>query len=245
MNEIIRNLYEAGWGKVFYDVFFALGFVSVLVGLLWYGKKLKFPLWKIALTVCTVYPLVVLWMFIMFWMESGFTTWGGNNIVRIFVYVPLIGLPITKLLKLDVKKTLALLSFAPLLVHGVSHFGCIFFGCCNGYPCSFGVYNPFYQDIRFPIQPIEALTAVAIVVFLFWRAKKKNFEPDGYEYPLMLVLFGSTRFLFEFLRDNEKMFWGISNLAIHALFMFVVGVIWIVIKKIKSNKVPTPETVPQ
>jgi prolipoprotein diacylglyceryltransferase len=61
----------------------------------------------------------------------------------------------------------------------------------------------------------------------------------------MLVLFGSTRFLFEFLRDNEKMFWGISNLAIHALFMFVVGVIWIVIQKTKPNKAPTPETLPQ
>ena len=229
MNDLIRLIFSSGLSKAFYDTFFVLGFLSVLVGLLWYGKKLKFPPWKIALTVCTVYPLVVLWMFIMFWMESGFTTWGGNNIVRIFVYVPLIGLPVAKLLKLDTKKTLALLSFAPLLVHGMSHFGCIFAGCCQGYPSSFGIYNPIFQDIRFPIQPIEAVTAVAIVVFLLWRAKKKHYEPDGYEYPLMLVLFGSTRFMFEFLRDNEKIFWGISNLAIHALFMFVVGLIWIFI----------------
>ena len=42
----------------------------------------------------------------------------------------------------------------------------------------------------------------------------------------MLILFGSTRFLLEFLRDNEKLFWGISNLAIHAFIMFVVGVVW-------------------
>jgi prolipoprotein diacylglyceryltransferase len=168
-------------------------------------------------------------MFIMFWMESGFSTWGGNNIVRIFVYVPLIGMPVAKLLKIETKKTLSFLSFAPLLVHGVSHFGCIFFGCCSGYPCSFGIYNAFYQDYRFPIQPIEALAAVAIVIYLFYRAKKKNYIPDGKEYPLMLVLFGSSRFLFEFLRNNEKMFWGISNLAIHALFMFVVGVIWLII----------------
>lgn len=238
MNEFIRIVYEKGLDKVFYDLFFALGFVSVMVGLLWFGKKLKFPLWKIAVTVCTVYPLVVLWMFFMFWMETGFTTWGGNNIVRIFVYVPLIGLPVAKILKLDTKKTLSLLSFAPLMVHGVSHFGCIFFGCCQGYPCSFGIYNPFYGDIRFPIQPIEALTAVVIVFFLMWRARKKNYEPDGYEYPLMLVLFGSTRFLFEFLRDNEKMFWGISNLAIHAFFMLIVGIVWIAILKKKENPKP-------
>lgn len=238
MNELIRVIYEMGWGKLFYDIFFALGFVSVLCGLIWFGRKLKLPLWKIVVTVLIVYPIVVLWMFVMFWMESGFGTWGGNNIVRIFVYVPLVGLPVASMLKIDVKKMLSLLSFGPLLVHGISHFGCIFFGCCSGYPCSWGVYNPFYEDYRFPIQPIEALAAVAIVVYLFLRAKKRKYVPDGYEYPLMLVLFGSSRFLFEFLRNSEKLFWGISNLAIHALFMFVVGVIWICIRmhKYKPSK---------
>jgi len=235
MNEMIRVIYEMGLGKTFYNIFFALGFVSVLIGLIWFGKKLGFSLKRVAALVFIVYPLVVLWMFIMFWMESGFTTWGGNNIVRIFVYVPLIGLPVAKWLKMEQKRALSLLSFAPLLVHGVSHFGCIFFGCCQGYSCSWGVYNPFYQDIRFPIQPIEALTAVAIVIYLFYRAKKRNYVPDGLEYPAMLVLFGSTRFLYEFLRDNEKMFWGISNLAIHALFMFIVGTVWIILKKRKKN----------
>ena len=238
MNELIYTIHEAGLGKVFYDIFFFLGFVTVLVGLIWFGKKLEFPMWKVAVTVLIVYPLVVLWMFIMYWMESGFTNWGGNNIVRIFVYVPVIGLPVAHMLKLDGKKTLSLLACAPLLVHGMSHFGCIFFGCCSGYPWEYGIYNPFYQDYRFPIQSIEALGAVAIVVYLCFRAKKRNYVPDGMEYPLMLVLFGSSRFLFEFFRSGEKMIWGISNLAFHALFMFVVGVIWIWwIKKEKKKEV--------
>ena len=236
MNDLIRLVYNSGASDTFYNIFFAWGFVSVMLGLIWFGRKMNFPLWKIIATVCIVYPIVVLWMFVMFWMESGFTVWGGNNIVRIFVYVPLVGLPVAKLLKLDAKKMLSLLSFGPLLVHGISHFGCVFAGCCQGYPCSFGIYNPIFNDIRFPNQPLEALTAVAIVVFLIWRAKKKNYEPDGFEYPLMLVLFGSTRFVFEFLRDNQKLFWGISNLAIHALFMFIVGAIWIVILYNKHNE---------
>lgn len=224
-----------GLGKTFYDIFFALGFVSVMTGLLVFGRKLDFPIKKIVATVLIVYPIVVLWMFVMFWMESGFKAWGGNNIVRIFVYVPLVGIPTAKLLKMDKKKMLSLLSFGPLLVHGISHFGCIFFGCCSGYPCSFGIYNPFYKDIRFPIQPIEAITAVAIVAYLFYRAKKRSFVPDGLEYPIMLVLFGSTRFIFEFFRYGEKLIFGCSNLAFHALFMFVVGVIWIAAVKRKKT----------
>lgn len=236
MNEIIRSITEIGLGKTFYDVFFALGFISVLCGLIWFGKKLELPFKKTVITVLIVYPIVVLWMFVMFWMESGFTTWGGNNIVRIFVYVPLVGLPVARLLKVESKKMLSLLSFGPLLVHGISHMGCIFFGCCAGYPCSYGIYNPFYQDIRFPIQPIEAFGAVAIVFYLFYRAKKRNYFPDGLEYPIMLVLFGSSRFLFEFLRDNEKMLFGCSNLAFHALFMFIVGAIWIIAAKKKQKR---------
>jgi hypothetical protein len=218
-----------------YDVFFALGFVSVLSGLLWYGKKLELSLGKIAVTVLIVYPLVVAWMFVMFWIESGFRHFGGNNIVRIFIYVPLIGLPVARWLKIDKMRMLSLLSFGPLLVHGVSHLGCVFFGCCAGYPCSFGVYNPVYQDIRFPIQPIEAMGAIAIVGYLFYRAKKRNYVPDGREYPLMLVLYGSSRFCFEFLRDNDKLLLGCSNLAFHALFMFVVGVVWLAVLKRKKK----------
>ena len=236
MNEFIYTIGEMGLGKTFYNIFFALGFISVLIGLVWFGKKLEFPLKKVVLTVLIVYPAVVLWMFVMFWMESGFTTWGGNNIVRIFVYVPLFGLPVTHMLKLDRKKTLSLLSFAPLLVHGVSHLGCIFFGCCSGYPWPYGIYNPFYKDYRFPIQPIEALGAIAIVVYLFYRAKKRNYTPDGLEYPIMLALYGSSRFVFEFFRSGDKLLWGCSNLSFHALFMFMVGLVWIILAKRKQKK---------
>lgn len=237
MNELIYTIAEMGLGKTFYDIFFALGFVSVMTGLLWFGRKLGFPVWKIAATVLIVYPLVVLWMFVMFWIESGFRVWGGNNIVRIFVYVPLFGMPVAKLLKVEKNKMLSLLSFGPLLVHGISHLGCVFFGCCSGYPCSFGIYNPFYRDIRFPIQPIEAIGAVAIVVYLFYRAKKRSFAPDGLEYPTMLVLYGSSRFVFEFFRSDDKLILGCSNLSFHALFMFVVGVIWILkARKTKTEK---------
>ena len=39
----------------------------------------------------------------------------------------------------------------------------------------------------------------------------------------MLMLFGGTRFFLEFLRDNEKVLWGCSALAFHALLMLFVG----------------------
>ena len=62
--------------------------------------------------------------------------------------------------------------------------------------------------------------------------KKRNYEPDGLAYPLMLMLFGYSRFLLEFLRDNQKVVFGVSTLAIHALFMALVGtVVYVTIKE--------------
>lgn len=235
MNELIKTIVYLELGQTLYNVFFALGFVSVMTGLIFFGRKMGMSLNTIVKTVLIVYPIAVFWMFTMFWLESGCTVWGGNNIVRVFVYVPLIGLPTAKYLHVDKKKMLSLLSFGPLLVHGISHFGCVFLGCCSGYPNDWGVYNPIYREIRFPIQPIEAVGAVAVVVLLFCRARKRNYIPDGREYPLMLTIYGMSRFLFEFLRNNEKIFWGISNLALHAFFMFAVGVIWLIVVRRKEK----------
>lgn len=75
----------------------------------------------------------------------------------------------------------------------------------------------------FPGPPLEALTAIVVVIIVCRYEKKRNYEPDGLAYPLMLMLFGYSRFFLEFLRDNDKIFFGVSTLALHALFMALVG----------------------
>lgn len=234
MNRLIQIVAENGLSRDLYDIFFALGFVSVFLFVFYVGRKMNVKPWKIIFVVLTVYPLAVLLMFVLYWVETG--VFGGNNIVRVFVYVPLIAYPIAKLLKLTYREILSMVSVGPIAVQGVSHFGCIFEGCCKGYIQEWGIYNKGTGELHFPIQPIEAITSMLIIFYLLRRAKKRNYVPDGREYPLMLVIFGSTRFMFEFLRDNQKLIWGISSLAFHALFMFIVGLIWLVVLKRKAMK---------
>ena len=233
MNRLIEIVAENNLAKEFYDLFFALGFVSVFLFVFLSGQKMKIKAWKTASVVLTVYPTAVLLMFVLYWLETGF--WGGNNIVRVFVYIPLIAYPVAKLLKIGYKEILSMLAVGPIAVQGVSHFGCIFEGCCQGYIQQWGIYNPTTGALHFPIQPIEAIISLSIIAYLLIRAKKRGYVPDGREYPLMLVIFGSTRFICEFLRDNYKLFLGISNLAFHALFMFVIGAIWLVLLKKKEQ----------
>ena len=56
------------------------------------------------------------------------------------------------------------------------------------------------------------------------------------------MLFGYSRFLLEFLRDNRKVMFGVSTLAIHALFMALVGTAVYVTIKEKNQKKSTKKT---
>lgn len=236
MNYIIQLVSELGLTIEVYDFFHVLGFIAVFAFVVWFGSKMGIKAWQSVLTVLIVYPIIYGWMHVLFWIENGFKNFGGNNIVRVFIYVPVVGYPVAKLLKIEWKKICSLLAFAPTVVHAVSHLGCMFPGCCMGYPCSWGLYNIKTEDIRFPIQPIESMIALIIIVLLLVRAVRRGYVPDGQEYPIMLVLFGSTRFVCEFLRDNEKIWLGCSNLAFHALFMFAVGIIALIVIHNKEKR---------
>lgn len=225
---MIRWVYEQGWSNWVYYSFHVLGFLAVILFNLWYGPKLGFSKGKSLFTTFVVYGITYIWIYIQCWAETGFRDFGGNNIVRGFVYVPLIGWPVAKLLKLSWERMCCLIAPCVCLVHGISHLGCIFGGCCRGYEWSWGIYNPVYQSITFPIQIFEALTALVIVAWLLVRARKRQYGIDPLAYPWMLVLFGFTRFLWEFGRVNKKILWGCSSLAFHALFMGVVGVIMLI-----------------
>ena len=223
MKSIIEAIYNTGYSSEIYYGFHALGFVAVLLFALWYGKRIDISRWKSAGIVFIAFPVLYVWMFVFYWLETGF--FGGNNIVRVFAYLPIVGYAVAKILKIEWRKVLDLLAYCPLIIHGICHFACIIEGCCYGYPCDWGIYNPFVKAYLFPIQPIEALTAWAIIFYLFYRHKRNKGTPDGLEAPIMLIQFGSTRFIWEFFRDNDKLIWGVSNLAFHALFMFVVGLV--------------------
>ena len=208
-------------------IFFIAGFVAVMLFNAINCKNYNIPLWKAGVFTVLVYAVTVAWMFFLYWAASGFKHFGGNNIVRVFIWVPLFALPVAKLLKLDWKTCCDYIAPCLCVVHGVAHLGCVFDGCCHGYRWDNGIWNPVLDYKTFPIQPIEALVAIAIVVFICVRQKRLNYKVDGLSYPIMLIVFGSTRFLLEFARDNTKLFLGISGLALHALSMLIVGSIWL------------------
>ena len=223
----------------YYDLLFGLGFVGVMFYLLSVCRHYRIPAWKTVIFAVLVYSSTVAWMFFLYWADSGFKAWGGNNIVRVFWWLGVFTFPVAKLLKLDYFKCLDFVSPCLCINHGIAHFGCIFAGCCHGYPSSWGIYSRDVGRVCFPNQPIEALIALGIAAFIWQRERKKGYGEgvDGLSFPIMLMLFGYSRFFLEFLRDNQKLFLGISGLALHALLNAVIGTVaYLVIRRRNEKK---------
>ena len=220
---MIKTVFEAGLSLPMYYVFHILGYLCVLFFNIWFGEKYNIKRWQSILTTFVVYGITYIWIYIQYWIESGFTDFGGNNMVRGFVYIPLIALPVACILKIKWKNMCDFIAPCVCISFGISHIGCIFVGCCKGFPNSWGIYHPYEKITLFPVQLFEAATALIIVLLLVYRVKKISYRSDGLSFPIMLLCYGSTRFFWEFARNNRKILWGCSSLAFHALFMALVG----------------------
>ena len=160
-----------------------------------------------------------------------------NNVGRTFILVPFSAVLTSKILKHDLKRTLALYAFAQPLIWGLASLPCLLAGCCRGYPCEWGVYNVEAQTYVFPTQALNAIGLCAIVCFIVIRTKKRGYEPDGLEYPIALILIGLTRFCTEFLMDNPKIAYGLSSLSFDSLVMMATGLVsLLVISCMNRNK---------
>lgn len=216
-----------------YYLFWFIGAVTVLVGgaLLWkkQGDSPAKGILYVAGTVIMGY--ILLWA--TSWVFGG-GKMNGLNFVRIATFLPLPIWILTRLQKESFGRAADLLAPLIAIFHGVTHIGCIFEGCCHGYPAPWGLYSNVSGTVCFPIQPIEALSSILIGIVLLILLERKL--QQGKLYAWYLLLYGGTRFGWEFLRDNEKIWHGISGLAFHALVAFVIGLAALIILQRVTKK---------
>ena len=237
VNTFIRYLAERGLSNAVYNAFLVLSFVGWFLFNFRSGKKYGIPPGKRAIISAVVWPVAYGLLYVLFWIESSFTRWGSHNIVRGYIWFPLIGLVLAKLLKLRPRTVVDYIAPGCSLSQGIAHLGCSFAGCCYGFPAEKGIWNPQFDAILFPNQILEALAALLVFAVCALYAKKRKYDSDGRVYPLFLILFGVTRFFLEFLRDNQKVFGNVSILALHCVLMVVVGAVWLIIRQLRDRKV--------
>lgn len=238
---MILAIWEAGLSQAFYYSFFGIGFLVTYVFLTWYGEKIGLKTIKtvIAITLGSALVLCTLGILqkVLTPLEDYIPIMNSylNNMGRGFVFVPLIALVVSAVLKIQWTKVSNLYAFTQTIIWGFASLGCLFPGCCKGYPCEWGIYNVRAGTRLFPTQIVNSVALLSVAVYIFIRCKKRCYKPDGKEYPIMLILVGLIRFSTEFLMDNEKIIFGLSSLSFDALLMIIVGTTLLLIISLKKN----------
>ena len=223
-----------------YYFFHVLSFIGVALYIVLWAPKYSFnpirALVHIGLTIATAY----LSMMLLFYLVTGH--FGGKNIERIFIFVPPIAMLYGKVLNMQPDKILDLYAPAPCIVLGIASFGCVFGECCRSWlKVDWGIYNSVVNEKIFPLPIFQAITGLVIAAIVWWMARKKDYDAHGRTMAWALFLFGITRFGWEFLRDNEKLFLGLSEFSLWAIITAVVGLVWIVWTADIEEETP-PET---
>ncbi len=216
-----------------YYTFWLFGVIAVLLLGHYLGKHYEFGFPKNILYVVGAVLLGYLLLWGTSWISGG-GKMNGLNFVRIVTFLPI---PIFLMSRIFKDRFGTVADFiAPLLAvfHGVTHLGCVFPGCCHGYPSSWGLYSNNTGTVCFPIQPIEAFSSILIGVVLIVLALRG--VQKGKLYAWYLISFGITRFFWEFLRDNEKVWNGISELAFHAIVAALVGALCLCVSNLLKRR---------
>ena len=242
MNELIQFVAEQRQSTTYYNMIGTVGLVIALLYSLFHATKFKIKLWKAFIIIAVVCfgqmglqsIILPILQYIRYTHFLGINT-AVNSIVRTFVFLPIIALPLAKIFKYKFGRVCDAIVMFPLLRSAIAQIACIFPGCCAGYEWEYGIYNIKTEHYHFPTPILETILTLIIFAYLVYRTHKKKYVSDGTLYPLMMVLYGIMRFICEMLRDNEKIFIGINALGLHAIFMCLVGLI--VLYLIKKKKV--------
>jgi phosphatidylglycerol:prolipoprotein diacylglycerol transferase len=134
------------------------------------------------------------------------------------------------------RKRLGILRIADLVSPGIAYglvfgrLGCFLNGCCYGKPTDlpWGVDFPTLAGHAHvhPTQLYESLGCLGIFALLYWVVRPMK-RRHGDVFAALLVLYGSLRFLLEFLRDDERgAILGISTSQWIGIPLVLWGVFW-------------------
>lgn len=226
-----------------------------------YSMSRKHKATRLKSFIMAAFYSVLSWqgVFFLSWLCNDFIGFGTQNAVRGFALLPLFTLFQAKMFNENFRELSDRFAVGPVLSYGVGHIACIFTDCCHGFEYNEGtvmykIANSLTGTNMLPQQLIESVFAIitAVLVFIIFRKKKQ--DVGGRLFSIMLIAYGVQRFIFEFFRDNDKIFiikemsgamchgsdkvacWGISELALWAASLIVIGVTIIIILNIQDNK---------
>ena len=242
LNRLILYCYDMGYTRTIYLGSHLIAFFLQLLFLILYRKRYGFTAKRAALVYLVTNSFVFLSIYVITWIELGFKGWGATHFIRIVMWMPLLMLPFAKLFKIEPGRFFDFFAPSYAVSFPLGHIGCAFAGCCYGFPCDWGIYNPVFHKLLFPVQFVECIFSLLIWLYLLYYARRHNYESKGKVLALFILLTGLGRVITEFLRDSERLFLDISDRAVWAFLAFVSGLFMFFLISRREKNLKAKET---
>lgn len=154
------------------------------------------------------------------------------NLGVAFFFFLLVSTFLLWLLKAPVRQSLDIAVPVFILGRGVGIIGCLFPGCCHGFPAAWGIYSNHAGTTVVPTVLFDILLSFVIVVYLL-LSKKKLLTPGAIA-ARGILLFGVLRYVVDVLRDNNKLFLMVTTEGICGMIYVLIGLFLLYL--IENNK---------
>ena len=203
----------------------ALGTIVMLLIMLICRKwiaigKLKIPLFAVLLTACGFASVKI-----MFFIEN--REWSGLSFFGAIFFVPLFLFLVAFIIREPLKKLMDLSAPSICGMLAIMKLECIRSGCCGG-----RLLYSYYKDgaingVYFPSQIVEFVNALAVMVILMLFMRKSKYQ--GKIYPLFMIIYGGTRFLWNLFRQTEPFIWIMPAGNFWSLISIMLGCAWLIV----------------
>lgn len=192
-----------------------MGFPFVII-----GARYGIPLWKRLVLTPILTVVGVAGTYLMYWVENG--EFAGTSFYGAVFLVPILFVPLAYLFRIPCRRLLDLCALGEGLMLTLMRVHCLISGCCRGRTlCTLADV-----EIHFPSQIVEGLTALAIV-YVLWRWTDRYPHRRGHLYGWYLVLYGTTRFLLNFLRAEWQSPDSIPLGTVWSAVAMALGALWL------------------
>ncbi len=238
-------------GKSLHSLMYILGAAAMIIVSLCVRKKLKLSIWNSLLFTVVAFLSDGLGAFLMGKVYTAVVALlGGDGVSNYSIYGAVFLTPVLVMLSARVinqpwRRILDMVALSEMFARTFGKLGCVFFGCCWGFECDYGLYNYLQQTKMFPSPIFEAATMLIIILAGFLVLYKSKKYVPGCLYPLMSLIYGFTRFFWEFTRyytlEAEKhLIFGMSLWQVCSIITVVLSILWLVgIKKDWLGKAKT------
>ena len=142
LDNLILWIAENGLRDTAYSIWGPVGTVIVVTFGLWYRWKINLKIHKAIICLLYFIYLQTYVMWVVMWANSGFTEWGEANVAVAYVYIPLVALLLSKILKEPYNKISDFMAFPGMIYYGIGRWGCVFYGCaCKPRLSCYGIFN--------------------------------------------------------------------------------------------------------